>query len=292
VVPEAPVEPVTHVEAEEPVEQTPYIIPIEDFKGGPLKDYKGGDELIRQLVAMAKGTKAQVVIVNVNVFNFNNAETLRIAAEAFKSTDLELAMKCLESPNQINQIAASLLEQMHSDPKQPQMHTIKMRKDLSRKQVDIYSRPTEDGPGEWLPFGYNAALTKLSEHAAALVYDAICCGVTILTYKFREHKRHLFLCAALPQLNDKTFILYDLYDDPDMQLSAKPNPKSISLKLVRYDGKLYDVPKNDPAIKKEIALLDKRIKSKGVEVIELLKEIQLTEKDLGVFLERTRRPLV
>lgn len=279
-------------EQKEPAEQT--IIPLEDFRGGASNDFRGGEELIRHLIKIAKETTDKQVVFNIqyNVFNIydksGKIDPSRIAAEAFRACDYESALRCLETPNDTKQIAASVLSRMHSDPKRPQMHTIKMRKDLSRKQVDIYSRPSNDAPGEWLPYAYSAALHKLSEHAAALIYDALCGSISVFNFKFREKDRGL--CVSLPTLiENKRIIVYNHYDDDDMALM--PKDLDIILRVELHEGELYDVPKGDEEIAEQIKKLDKHIKSKGIEVIRLLKDIRFTDKDIGTFLERTRRPL-
>lgn len=282
-------------QVEEPEEsKEPYMIPIEDFQGGRSGNFQGGKNLINHLMKIAKETDKQVVFIQYNVFNvYNppaNMDPEQIAAHAFRASDYESALRCLETPNNTKQIAAGIINQMHSDPERPQMHTIKMRKDLSRKQVDIYSRTANGTPGEWLPYAYAAALHKLSEHAAALIYDALCGSISVFDFKFRKERRGL--CVSLPTLiENKRIIVYDENENDQDLAMVYPYKHDISLRVELVEDELFDVPKNDEEINRKKTLLNKHIKSKGREVIELLRDIKFTDKDIGMFLEKTRRPL-
>lgn len=253
----------------------------------PIDDFKHYGEIIRKIIDMAKengaiGTGPTVVNINFINININNA------AEAFRVPDFEYALRCLENPDNIKSIAAAVLAKMHTDPERPEMHTIKMRKDLSRKQVSIFSRPSDDLPAEWLSYGYEAALRKLSDHAAYLLKTALCGSINVFDFKFREEGQKLCVCLSTP-IDHKYIIMYDERDDDETGMIYAT--EGILLKLDLYEGELFDVPVNDKAIKKQKDILFKHIKAKGTHVLQLLKDIKFTGKDLGAFLERTRRPL-
>lgn len=265
------------------IEQIP-LIPMDDFIGQAQMD-----AIVSRIIETSKrdATEGQNIVIlniininnNININNVNVADPVDVAAKTFRGKDFGTAMKCLQYPQQTTKIAADILTQMHSDPNRPEMHTVKM-KDMARKKMSLYSRPSQNAPGEWLPYGHKAALKKLSEHAAWLVHSALCGGVNIGSYKIREID--FVLCFQLPTLIDgKVITVYD-------QSTVDPEYRPMSLKVELYSGELFDLPDNEDA-HREQTRLEGVIKKRGREVIRLLKEIEFTDKDIGDFLESTQR---
>lgn len=259
-------------------EQKNDLVPIQDFSSKIA-------EIVKHVMAMAQSAKEDGTGFEAKLTIDIKVDPALNAARTFRHSDFESSLRCLESPDDATRIAAGVLTNMHSDPKRPEMHTIKM-KDVSRKQVNIYSRPSEEDPGKWLPYSHEAALKKLSEHAASLVRCALAGSINTMTYKCRDEGK--FICCCLPtQIEDKNIIIYDQNDDDETGLQFN---NGIILKVELYDGELLDIP-DDQEYKDRIRELDTHIKAKGTQVLKKLRDIRFTDKDIGAFLERTRRPL-
>lgn len=255
----------------------------------PLEDFRQVD-IIKQIIKQAKETGAigTQTVININFIFVNNP--VRTAAEAFRVEDFQYALRCLENPENVKHIAAAIMASMHTDPKRPEMHTIKMKKDLSRKQVKIFSRPSDDLPAEWLSYGYDAALRRLSDHAAYLLKTALLGSINVFDFKFREEGQKLCVCLSTP-IDHEYIIMYDEKDDDETGMAYSGQVEGILLKLELYEGELFDVTKDDRDIKEQMDKLFKHIKAKGTQVLQHLKDLKFTGKDIGAFLERTRRPL-
>lgn len=267
-------------------EQETMLIPIDDFLGKTRQD-----EIIKEIIKLANEGKLNNVVININnniTINVNDISTAQRAANMFRSYDLGTVMRCLENPDQTQQIAADILAQMHTDPERPEMHTVKM-KDMSRKKISLYSRPSDDSPGKWLPYGYEAALRKLSEQAASLVRSALCSGINISSYKIRDDDNIMCLRLRTP-IAKKYIVIYDDISDQELY-DLNPFKPPISLKVELYTGTFSCIPQDDDEAQEERRVLDRHIKEKGELVLSQLKDIRFTAKDIGAFLERTQRPL-
>lgn len=256
-----------------PREEKP-LIPLDDFNL----------EMLRELMQLANRENMDITIVHLHP---RNKEQVTKAMQCFQYSDYAQSLHCLDQP--VNEVASKVLSNFHSDPKRPQLHTIRMT-DYSRKIVQVYSRPDpEQEIITWLPFAKQPTLDRLSHHASTLTTFAIENGIDKLQYKLCVREQSV--CFCLPDENEKNHLIivdsndFD-NDDDDILRSLGYGPK---LKVMFYDGELCEIVQGFGFTEKA-RQLGELIQQKSDEVFKQLKELSFTEDDIYNFLERTRRP--
>lgn len=255
------------------------LIPMEDFD----------PQCMRELAALANKENVEIVLERIRMtirpLRRKRAEE---AVKSFQTSDYAHSLQCLQQD--VNKTAAGILSKFHGDPERPHLHTIHMG-DLSRKTVNIYSRPSEEAPTQWLSFAKEPALTTLSEHASVMLQYALEMAANMLQYKFCAKEKTVCFCLH-DAVQSKNLIIVDENDfdsanDGDILASLGYKPR---LKVLFYDDVLTDIVQGFGYTEKacQLGLL---INQKTEEVLEQLKVLALKEEDIFSFLERTRRPI-
>ena len=255
------------------------LIPIQDFD----------PQCLKELAALANKEDVEIVLERIRMtirpLKQRRAEE---AVKSFQKSDYAHSLRCLDQG--INTAAANILSKFHGDPERPEQHTIKMG-DISRKMINIYSRPSEEDQSQWLSFAKEPALTTLSEHASAVLTYALELAANMLRYKFCVKEKTVCFCLHDEVLNKNLIIV----DEEEFEGTSTPTVNAAlgiqpTLKVMFYDDVLTDIVQGYGYTAKAIKL-GELINQKTEEVLEQLKTLVLTEADVISFLERTRRPI-
>ena len=255
------------------------LIPMQDFDPQCLKD----------LAALANKEEVEIVLERIRMtirpLKQKRAEE---AVKSFQTADYASSLRCLDQD--VNTVAANILNRFHGDPGRPELHTIRMG-DLSRKTVNMYSRSSDEDQSAWLSFAKEPALTTLSEHASAVLTYALELAANMLQYKFCVRERTVCFCLHDPVLS-KTLIIVDEndFEDPEGVQNLQMLGFLPTLKVMFYDGELVEIEQGHGYTSKARAL-GELINQKTEEVLVQLKNLVLKETDVISFLERTRRPI-
>lgn len=269
---------------EDEVEEiTPTYIKLpqkEDDRLVPIQDYS----LVSVVSELSKVANAEDVdIVLIHPRKRNLAER---AAQSFQTCDYAHSLTCFN--RDINEVAAEVLNSLHGDPQRPELHSIRMG-DHSRKIVKIYTRPTIDVDASWMPYGRVASLNALTEHAKNILSFTFKRGVLALEYRFCVVEQCVCYCLH-DGVKGRNLIIVDgnEFDDPDRLMLFAQAGAPPYLKVLFYPGELIDLPEEyeDNAIN-----LGLFIQQRTDEVLKQIKHLELTEHDVSLFLEKTRRPL-
>lgn len=259
-----------------PETETIPLIPIQDFD----------PQCLKELAALSNEQNVEIVLERIRLtirpLIHKRAEE---AVKSFQTADYASSLHCLDQD--VNKVAAEILNRFHGDPDRPQLHIIKMA-DWSRKTVNIYSRPTENA-SKWLSFAKEPALTTLSEHVSAVLMYALWLAANMLQYKFCVREKTVCFYLHDPVL-DKTLIIVDCndFENDDGLLASLGYPPT--LKVMFYDGEIADIEQGYGYTEKA-RKLGELIQQKTEEVFVQLKNLVLKEADVISFLERTRRPM-
>ena len=260
-----------------PGDDTRRIVPIQDFNDL---------DIIRKLARIANEQDADIrVTIDIHPRKRKLAED---AVVHFQTSDYANSLRCLDQD--INEAAANMLSDFHSDPNRPELHAIRLA-DNARKIVKMYSRPTpEDDRCEWMHYNHQPTLDALSEHAKALLTYSLERAANQLQFKFCAKEQCVCFCLHDTVLNKNLIIV----DDNDFSGENEAVMRALKiqpvLKVMFYDGELTDIVQGFGYTEKarQLGIL---IEQKTEEVLTQIKDLQFTEADVRAFLERTRRPL-
>ena len=257
-----------------PVPEPTQLIPMQDFD----------PECLRELAALANKEDVEIVLERLTIKPLRRKR----AEEALKSIqplDYAHSLRCLDQD--LNTVAAGILDKFHGDPARPQLHIIH-RGDLSRKTVKVYSRPREHDQSRWLTLAKEPALDTLSGHASAVLTYMIELASRKLRYKFCDKEKVVCFCLHDPE-QEKNLIIIDANDLEDNTspafLALRYEPR---LKVLFYSGTLSEIVQGYGYTAKATKL-GKLIAQKMDEVLEQLKTLAFKEADVISFLEKTRR---
>lgn len=255
-------------------------LPKKDDRLVPIQDYS----LVSMVSELSKVANAEDVdIVLIHPRKRNLAER---AAQSFQTSDYAHSLTCFN--RDINVVAAEVLDGLHGDPQRPELHSIRMG-DHSRKIVKIYTRPAIEVDASWMPYGRVASLSALTEHAKNVLSFTFRKGVLALEYRFCVAEKCVCYCLH-DDLKGRNLIIVDgnEFDDPDGLMSFGSAGAPPYLKVLFYPGELSDLPDE---YEKDALKLGLFIQQRTDEVLKQIKHLQLTENDVSLFLEKTRRPL-
>lgn len=263
----------------------------------PITDITDPD-LLKQAVDFATANDCEVVIeetiikrkITVKGKNWRDDQQARIlrVTENIRDDDVNRALQCLEKQeaHELVPFVIDNLTQIHGDYDRKDLHSIKLT-DRSRKNVKICTR--QDDEPRWLKLPRLEALSQVSAHSSKLLSSFLNEIIPKLSKCVQKTGQTVRPCLALfdpakiddPSYEASGFIVYQEEGDPLMAMFTDgPIPPVLKvsyehrIKYCTMDSKILDA-------------LYETVQQRKDEIVELLKELVLTEQDLTPFLQRT-----
>lgn len=269
------------VDTIEPEEDKPLRIRVKKAQETPLIPLQDFDRAyLDELVNIATEIDSEITLE----IKLTVRPRAQKAVERLGFLDFANSLQCFGAhgvgPDSFNKVAAGVLENLHGDPSRPDLHIIKMG-DFVRKNVNIFSRPSDEEPARWLPYAKDAALKQLSKHMSAIIPYTFTKASGDLVPKFSPSDD--FICFAYNDNTMKRTIIITFADETGM------NQTQLDVKY--YDQELKDYKLIPDRHRKNIKLLCDVISDKIPFVLKQIRLLQFTEEDVMPFLEKTRRPI-
>jgi DNA-directed RNA polymerase subunit RPC12/RpoP len=204
------------------------------------------------------------------------------ALKTFQASDYANSLQCINQD--INFVATNFLTNFHCDPNRPQLHTFKIG-DLTRKTVNIYSRPKEEEEAKWILLPKEPAINTITAHTSKILTYALELAANMLQYKWCVQEETVCFSLHDPILN-KTAIIIDQNTFDDTGFVTGPP----ILRSLFYNSKLTDIEPDDHLKTEQVRALGALINEKIDEVISQLENLVLADTDIVSFLHRTRCP--
>jgi len=251
-------------------------------------------EFIQRVVEYATTNDCEVVIEKITVkpikkIDARGARILRLTKN-INNDDFNSALKCLESTHPMDLVphVVDNLTKIHGDHKRKDLQSILMT-DMARKNVKMCTRPDDNEMCRWMRLPKDEAIFQLSSHSSNLLSSFLIEIIPKLSKCAQKTGRVIRPCLALfdpskmedPEFETSGFIIYQesvedfiaMFMDeplaPVLKVSYEHRIKYVRVQNQHLDD-LYDT-----------------VQQRKDEIVELLKELVLTEKDLTPFLQRT-----
>lgn len=210
--------------------------------------------------------------------------------ENIRDSDVNRALRCLEKSDreELVPFVVDNLTQIHGNYDRKDLHSIKMT-DRSRKNVNICTR--QDDTCKWMKLPRHEAVSQVSAHSSKLLSSFLNEIIPKLSKCVQKHGAEIRPCLALfdpskkddPTFEASGFIVYEVDADPHGLLSMFTSEKIPPNLRVSYESRIK-------YCHIQIQVLDDLydlVQQRKDEIVEMLKELVLTEKELTPFLQRT-----
>lgn len=257
----------------------------------PLSDITS-PEYINQLTKYARDNDCEVVLERITIKPLKERQKEQRIMRLSKSVttnDFSRALMCLEKTeaNELRPFVVNNLEMMHGDANRKDLQSIKLS-DKARKNVKICTRRDND-ECKWLNLPRIEAVNHLSSHSMSLLSTFLIETIPKLSKCAFKLENEIIPCLALMDETNFTdevsgFVVYEEFDDPNSLKHLFGEREEFLPDLrVRFNHRIRLCPIQSPLLDD---LYDKAQQRKN-EIVEMLKKLVLTEKDLTPFLQKT-----
>lgn len=253
-------------------------------------------EFIQRVVEYATTNDCEVVIEKITVKPIKkiDAREARIQrmTKNINNDDFNRALKCLESTHPMDLVphVVDNLTQIHGDYKRKDLQSILMT-DMARKNVKLCTRDEKDDMCKWTRLPKGEAIYQLSSHSSNLLSSFLAEIIPKLSKCAQKTGNVVKPCLALfdpskindPEFEAEGFIVYEEESEEDSFLQMFMDKPPRPVLKVSYERRIRYVPIQN----KRLNDLYNLVQQRKDEIVELLRELVLTEKDLTPFLQRT-----
>jgi len=255
-------------------------------------------EFIQRVVEYATTNDCEVVIaqtiITVKPIKKIDAREARIQrmTKNINNDDFNRALKCLESTHPMDLVphVVDNLTQIHGDYKRKDLQSILMT-DMARKNVKLCTRDEKDDMCKWTRLPKGEAIYQLSSHSSNLLSSFLAEIIPKLSKCAQKTGNVVKPCLALfdpskindPEFEAEGFIVYEEESEEDSFLQMFMDKPPRPVLKVSYERRIRYVPIQN----KRLNDLYNLVQQRKDEIVELLRELVLTEKDLTPFLQRT-----